>query len=325
MEEYNFLYTCDQKYFPHLLTSIYSLALSHIDKNINIHIIEEGFRENEYRKLEELTTICQGIHFQFYPFGQIKNLIEQLQIPNWRGSSMANARLFAREVLPNLDKVLYIDSDTIIKDSLIEAFNQEIASPLSAVKEMVIPLRMQRNIPSYYNSGVVLFNYPEWDKENCFSILYNTALNNTVPLHFPDQDILNLALNERISPLDLTYNITPTVYDIMQYPLLAQLKFQDPHAFYSYEQIKSALDNPHIFHLLGTVSGRPWDNGNANPFRFLYEEYRTLWDTAFKTEDSKVLPQTQFVSFLNILCTACLPNNVTQQIKNKVRQKFLPK
>lgn len=325
MKPYNFLYTCDKKYFPHLLTSIYSLAISHIEDDITIHIIEEDFGENEYHELEKIMSICQNIDFKFYPFSQIREKIQKLQIPNWRGSGMANARLFARELLPNLEEVLYIDSDTIIENNLTEIFNQEEKHPLSAVKESTVPLRMQKCISSYYNSGVILFNYPKWDQEDCLSTLYETTSNNMISLCFPDQDILNLALSDKIKSLDISYNITPTIYSIMQYPYLAKQKFKDPTVFYSYEEIKASLNKPHIYHLLGTVHGRPWDKANANPFKQLYEDYRRLWDPTFQMGNDKVLLRNKTLSFLNVLCTTCLPDPITQQIKNKVRQKLIKK
>lgn len=323
MENYNFLYTCDQKYFSHLLTSIYSLALSHLDESITVHIIEDGFSEQEYKELEKLTNICSGLNFRFYQVNQLKKIMDRFNLPDWRGSNMANARLFAREVLTNTEQVLYIDSDTVIVNPLTQVFKQHPQLPLSAVKEPVIPLHMQGDISSYYNSGVILFNYPEWDKRNCIAALYDMALNKKTQLSFPDQDIINLALSEEIGRLDIGYNITPVMYDIMRYPLLAKFKFKDSSSFYSYEEIKSALDTPHIFHLLSTFYGRPWDENNANPFASLYEDYRTFWDPNYENSKATTMYREKLLSFLNVVCMTCLPDNATLQIKNKLRSKLL--
>ena len=183
MTKFHVLYTADHNYFPHMLTSIYSLAENNKNNNIKVHIIEDGFTDEDFYNLDQLNDLYDNIDIKRYNIKKITELMKHFNIPKWRNTDIANARLFSNEIIDETDKILYLDSDTIVVDDLKGLFNKEIQRPLAAVKEILIPSHLKslnmefygNNIESYYNSGVLLFNYDAWDQENCLDDLYSVS------------------------------------------------------------------------------------------------------------------------------------------------------
>lgn len=321
MHCYNFLYTADHTYFPHMLTSIYSLVMNHLEDNIVIHIIESNFSKEDYTLLDNLFVDYSNVQIKLYSVTQIHSFIERYNIPKWRGTDIANARLFAFEIVQDVEKLLYIDSDTIVNNSLINAFKSKMDVPVAAVSEFEIPLHMKKYLDKYYNSGVLLFDYNKWDEFACLDLLYDKMKSNDAKIIYPDQDLLNLALSEIISPLTVDYNVMPIVYDIMKYPFLAKRKFNNSANFYAFEEIDKALEHPRIFHLLGNLYGRPWQKGSINPFNNFYDDYRHMWDLSYeKEENHHLMTKFKIMSYFNVLATTCLPSEACQTLKNKVKE-----
>ena len=323
--ECNILYTTNKYYFYHMLTSIYSLLENNKECNITIHIIEDNISAYQRNLLENIYLKYSNIKINIYPIKLIQKFIDKYNIPKWRGTDIANARLFAREIIDNVNKILYIDSDTIIKNSLTELFNNECNNPISAVKEINIPSHMKNLINEYYNSGVILFDYKLWDKENYTKRLYDGVKNLDIQLIFPDQDLMNIIFYKEIATLSPDYNIFPFIYDILKYPYLAKLYFNKIENYYSYDEVVNSLKNPHIFHLLGYLYARPWFENKIHPFNKFYDEYRMHWDNNYQKQENSLLYNSEIFPIMNILMKSLLSNNLNEILKNNVKKKILKK
>lgn len=328
MDSYNFLYTCDKNYFPHMYTSLYSLLLHHQDCFTTINIIEDGFSESEYSKINGLNKLFKSTKINIYPISIVSNLINYYEIPKWSGTDIANARLFAGEIFSGIDKLLYIDSDTLILNSLKDLFNKNYDYPVNAVRELEIPLHFKSaNVRNYYNSGVLMFNLESLRKMDYLSVISDTLKDNQIPLLFPDQDILNLTLRDKIGDLTPDYNLVPLICQMMNYPYLAKYKFKyNNENYYSYDEICNSLNKIHIVHLLGGLFGRPWDNNKINPYNKLYEEYRTIWDKDFTREENDLfLTKMLTTPLLNVLFVSLMPADFVLSTKNELINCFYKK
>lgn len=321
MQYHHILYTTDQSYFSHMLTSIYSLIRTNPDTPFMIHIIESNFTKKQIEYLETVISDYPKIFIKLYPEEKLKKLLQFYSLPKWRGTDIANARLFAHELIPEVEQLLYLDSDTIINGSL-ESLWRENNAPVAAVKDVVIPSHMKQHVINYYNSGVLYFDYSLWEKENCAQRLYDTFKKTKVPLLFPDQDLLNLAVRESIHCLSVDYNIMPSVYDAMRYPNLAKRIYKDS-SFYSYQEIASSLQTPHIFHMLEYLNTRPWIENKTHPFNELYAENRFYWDSCFQKEKSNtLLANVPMLPFFNVLSKAVIPDELNYRMKEVIKRKI---
>ena len=70
-----------------------------------------------------------------YTFYRLEDYpIDDYGIPSWRGTQIANARLFFPRIIkeqnPDIDNLLYIDSDTLIKNDLsgLDSYNDKLTN-----------------------------------------------------------------------------------------------------------------------------------------------------------------------------------------------------
>lgn len=321
MNKYNILYTSDSNYFCHMITSIFSLVENNKNMNLVIHIIEDNFTYEQITMLHQLET-KYNIEIKLYSFKQIAERIKKYNIPKWRDSDIANARLFTHEIIRDVDKLLYLDSDTIILNSLLELFNNDFKTPLAAVKEFFVPSHVKNVLNSYYNSGVILFDYEKWEKEDCTKKLCDGIKNNNIELEYPDQDLLNLNLQNFISTLNINYNINPYLYIYDKYPLLAKRYYKNLNNFYSYEEICDALKNPYILHMLSYLGARPWIKNKIHPFNDIYQNYRLYWDSNFTLEDiDNIYIQMKILPFIKTIADSFLSKEKIEEMKCKTKIK----
>ncbi|MBR2011979.1 MAG: glycosyltransferase family 8 protein [Alphaproteobacteria bacterium] len=164
-----------------------------------------------------------------------------------RWSPVIFYRLFSYRFFPSVEKMLYLDSDTLILDDLTELYNTDVSQHvLGAVRDMAptekedVPgskevKAFEDNILKhgvYVNSGVLLMNQAKM-REN-----KDLLLNIQVPLRFPDQDIINAAFDGRIKILPLRYNFVPQIYISKKFSKAeALLAKKNPviYHFYSYK------------------------------------------------------------------------------------------
>lgn len=330
MKKNHILYTADHNYFPHMLTSIYSLAENNKENELIIHIIEDKFTKEDISLLEQLKILYNNIELKIYSLDDLAWLMSQFNIPKWKGTSIANARLFANELINDVDQILYLDSDTIIVNSLDELFSKEINTPLAATKEFLIPQHLDKlnreykniKIKNYYNSGVLLFNYDLWYQEDCLDELYSVSQNYNKELIYPDQDLINIAFSNNIEELSLDYNIVPLVKELENHKLLAKKFLKDHPIYYSYNEVMESLKHKHILHALNYMGLQAWDDSKVHPFQQEYLNYRKIWDPNFipcKVSSNKKYYQIPYISDLNLLAKTFLKEETHKKIKQKLK------
>ena len=324
MDKLNVLYTTDSKFFPNMLTSIYSLLENNKDIYINIHIIESNITKEQRLLLDSLIEIYNNCNLNIYNIKDLQYYIDLFNIPKWRNTDIANARLFASKFI-NEDKVLYLDSDTLIVNSLKDILNVNTNAPISAVKEIYVPDHLKNYLTTYYNSGVLYLNYETWNKEDYLQKLYNTLNNIKTELIFPDQDLLNLTVNENINTLDMSYNILTYIYLYNKYSFSRNKFFTNNENYYKEDKIYDSLNNPRILHMLEYFYTKPWNKNNIHPFNDIYKEYRTIWDKEFKQEENNnILAQIRLLSYINMLMKCILSEEMNNNIKTKIKTILKP-
>lgn len=317
MKPFNILYTTDNTYFPHMLTSLYSLLENNKENKLKIHIIYVNLDMKSQEKIAKVISLYPNADLSLFSLESIKNRIDLSSIPKWRGTDIANVRLFARNIIPDVEKLLYIDSDTVVVGSLKELFLSESKTSIKMVKELAPQEHINHLLSEYYNSGVILFDYQNWDLNNSEKAIRDTIKNpRGVYLKYPDQDILNLALKDQITTLDFSYNVNPYVFSLLKIPIYGEKKIQQYKEFYSLEEIRSAIANPYIYHNLELLTPRPWIENKVHPYNKIYDEYRTLWDDAYiKEHYTSILTMHPNFFQTYTFITSALPSSFKRELK----------
>lgn len=315
--KFDVLFTADHHYIEILLSSIYSFLLNSKLERVRIHIITSGFTKEDYSKVETVIKAFETAEVHFYSLEDYS--IEKYQISPWHGTQISNARLFFEDIIlphtSNMDELLYLDSDTITLSSLdgLENYQQGIY----ACKDVCMrcyPASLQ--IPTYYNSGVLRINIQKWIEEDCQKQIVDMARQKKIPYRYPDQDLLNCALGHHISPLSISFNLPPNAYIFQDF--FAKLYFNEKRRNVSWEEIKSAKQDPKILHSSGLFGIKPW-HSKANPFYEEFMKYLSIVSPEFTPSElhalKKYLAAFPFILKTLLLSETIIPESVNNSIR----------
>ena len=120
----NVLYQCDDRYAAVTGVSLCSLLENNRGwEEIRIYLIDDRIRE-ENRKKIELLAQRYGRTIALLDMSGISERLEAVGAPKWCGSYAAYGRLFAPGMIEeDLDRLLYLDSDTIVTADLSKLYN----------------------------------------------------------------------------------------------------------------------------------------------------------------------------------------------------------
>ena len=131
-------------------------------------------------------------------------------------------RIFAAKYLPQeLDRVLYLDPDLVINQSIRHLYRLPMgtaffaaASHIGNLLHIVNELRLDMDETSpYINSGVMLMNLRQLRQEQDYAQVFDYIEAHKNRLILPDQDIISGLYGGRIIPLDAwRYNMTERLF-----------------------------------------------------------------------------------------------------------------
>jgi len=189
-------------------------------------------------------------------------------------------RILTSSCLPQCEKALYLDGDTIITQDLQGLYDTDISDcyvagcgDLDTVlwrdgyeKKLNIPDRNQ-----YVNSGVLLLNLKNMRKNNIEKKMEDLVYKvKEKGFCFPDQDIINSVCYGKIKIIDPKYNVmvhfSPFNYRIS--------KIIPKNILY---KLRKGYLNPSIIHYTG---GKPWNNPGCKKYD-IWNRYREKVENNF--------------------------------------------
>lgn len=259
---------------------LYSICVNNNGSSISFHVIidssvKEEHKESLKKVISQFSNYKKTIHFYIID-GEKFNNLPRLDESNPKDyiTKATYYSLFIPALLPKeIDKVLYLDCDIIVRDSLDFIWNTDIKSKSVAVvpdvAEGIIDKYNRLRYPQskgYFNSGVVLINLKKWRDEDKLSvfILFMEQHPDRIKLH--DQDVMNsFFYNDKVT-LPIKYNF--------QEGFLWKEMFYD---YWKYEkQVLDARRDPIILHF---TDSKPWIEGCEHPFKEEFFKYqrKTEW------------------------------------------------
>ena len=166
------VYASNDGYARHLGVSLCSLLDRNQDmEEIRVHILSMGISRENQARLQRLADRYE----RKLIFVEIEALEGRFDHPVDTGGYDISImlRLFMAEALPkDLDRVLYLDCDTVVAQSLKHLWNVRLGDRIAgAVMEPTIYKEVKESIglgpeDGYFNSGVLLVNLKKWREEN---------------------------------------------------------------------------------------------------------------------------------------------------------------
>lgn len=225
-------------------------VLKHSDSRDYFHMIcllTEPLPDQMQRQLERLG----GDRVQ-YSFINLDGKLNGIYVDD-KYTIAASYRLLLPDLLPEYDKVMYIDCDVVVRNNLAKLFRETNLGDnyLAGVYEATLDFQISHmnaigcKPGNYINSGFLIMNLGLLRADN-MTEKFITASNSDY-LEFPDQDVLNQLCQGRITGLPPYYNSIRTFF-------LPQYK----SAFLSYyaEEDWKAIQEHGTIHYTGS---KPWN------------------------------------------------------------------
>lgn len=264
------LVTLDENYLPQLRVLLTSIYLNHPGQEFCVYLLHSRISE---KVISELSKDLEKFKYELHSIKAQEKTFLDAKITDRYPKEMYY-RLLASEWLPqNLEKILYIDPDTLVINEIYELWNQNIDDYIFAacshtgkteVANSVNRIRLGTDT-DYFNSGVLLINLKNARKEINPEEIFEYVEENPINLLLPDQDVLNALYADRILKVkDSIWNYDARNYS--NYLLRSQGK----------EDIVWVLKNTAILHFCGR--DKPWKDGYRRRFGILYRHYMSLAD-----------------------------------------------
>ncbi len=294
----NVLYTCDDNYVWIMGISMVSLFENNKElEQLNVYLLGENISKENKMILQDIGSKYQR---EIYIID-----VPELDIPKSLVSNRwplsAYTRLFAGQLLPEtLDKILYLDCDTIILGSLkkLEDFPME-GLILAGVKDC-IGKTYKQNIglekeTLYVNAGVLWMDLKKLRTVRISRLMDDYLRKYAFYINYADQDLLNGIFQERIGVLGAEYNVM-TIAGVHSYKEIITLR--RPTNYYDESDLRQAVQNPKIIHYTtNMLIVRPWYRNTDHPFAQEFQKYlacspwrdRRLDAFVFTKKESKVI------------------------------------
>lgn len=263
----------DEAYAPHFATLATSLAMSKGHESLHVTLIigpdlcasTVGTLTNHLSSL--------GIAVECV---EVPKVVQQSLPLAATYPSLIWYRLLLPDLLPHCERVLYLDADTLVLQSLLPLYMRELGTDLlGAVATPTIGWEAHchaiglESSNGYFNSGVLLMNLELMRAENFTATALQLAHSKNNSLRFPDQDLLNMVTKGRWTKLLPKWNAVSYLW----------LEPQAADGMYSQLEREVAACAPAIVHFEGPHSLKPWHFRSIHPARKIYRQMRatTPW------------------------------------------------
>lgn len=293
----NVVYHSSDSFAPVLGISIASLFENNKDfDEISVYIIENKISEENKKKLLELASnYNRSIIFITMPDINEKERLHLKKVKEkWIFDSYC--RLFLDHLLPNyIDRVLYLDGDVLISDSLLDLWNldfkgKSVAAVADCVSEAYYKLFNLSENAHYCNSGVLLFDLQSWRKLNMPDKIRKYIASNNGYVFFMEQTVFSYLIKDDLLLLHPKFN-TNSMMQVLGYENMYKLRCFS--RFYTKSEIEEAVKHPVLIHMTSSflIVNRAWNEITNHPMKNECKKYSLLtpWGSAAIAKDNRSL------------------------------------
>jgi lipopolysaccharide biosynthesis glycosyltransferase len=258
------VFTIDQGYAMPLAVALASVAASAAPgERIRVIVLHEGVdAETQAKVTDPLAGSAVEVEWRAGASDSVAGLHT-----TDRFSHVVWFRLVLPETLSDLDgRVLFLDADLVVEDSLAPLFTRDIgSSPIAAVPDAVFPfVGCAPGLPNwhasgldahapYCNAGVMLIDLVAWRDADLTARTIAYASERRAESHYLDQDAINAVLGGTWHGLEPRWNQQPD----------HRLPYGVVHLAHSYAELQAAADDPAIIHYASV--DKPWHPGCSHP------------------------------------------------------------
>lgn len=265
--------TIDDGWVPHFATCAASVAASRGRESVRFLMLQgPSLSAASVRSLRDFVRDL-GMELEAVPIPE--ESLESLP-PTLLFSPMVWYRLLLPELLPEHDRVLALDADTLVLQSLAPLYERDLGDHLLAAVAQAAPPAHQRRSGfdagsehPYFNAGVMLMSLAAMREEKLGPKAIALGHERYKDFIFAEQDALNVLARNRWDQLHPKWNALSYLWLLPNtgdgtYPALDRA---------------AAKASPAVVHFEGFQTVKPWFYRSVHPLRHLYRDYRaqTPW------------------------------------------------
>ena len=273
----------DDHFAVPLAVTLYS-TLTHLGEEspVSLYLLDGGISEKNRRQLNSVVeNVPSPARVNLHWIRPDLTPLRDLRVQRWLTGAAYLRLLLLRILSERLEKVLYLDSDLVVRRSLLELWNvgldgyavravqefgQPYAAPALGLSGLGITkhdeLGIEPDAPCF-NSGVMLVNLKRWREENVSDRALSYLREYAAHLNCHDQEGLNVALHGEWGQLDPRWNRMSQIYALEHWP-------ETPFKKQIRERRDELIRDPYIVHYNGRT--KPWKFNGVHPAHGLFFE-----------------------------------------------------
>ena len=169
-------------------------------------------------------------------------------------------RCFAARFFPQYDKIIYSDVDIVVQDDISGLFDVDLTDKyVASFLHPFIKSNAQElsHLPSayyeklkdtYFGGGIWVMNLEKIRQDDLEGKMLEIIKDDSIRKRWPDQDIMNIACENKVAYIPLNYVAFPYLLDYLQKP--------DFVSHYSRDELFDSIINPKILHF---AAFKPWN------------------------------------------------------------------
>ncbi len=206
----------DDKYVKYMMVTMQSIIENATNKFLyRIYILHTDISESNQVLVKSMEKLNVRIEFVDV-VSELNRISKKIAVRDYY-TATTYYRIFIPELFPEYDKVLYVDSDTVIREDISGLYRYTLGKNyIGAVRDQLVVqtdiygdyvekvLGISRG--AYFNAGVVLINCDEFRKQNMLK-RFIELLNTYTFVVAQDQDYLNILCKDMVLWVDPRWNV----------------------------------------------------------------------------------------------------------------------
>lgn len=269
----NVAYSCNNSYIPQTGISIISLCENNRDiDNLVIYFIGKDVSGSNIEILRTLTERYER-EFVYINFDDIAYDLKISAIG--RHVETIYTKVFFTRI-EGVDRMIYLDSDTIVNGSLIPLWNEDLSDSYMGVVQTFSKVKSLLGISEsepFFNDGVAIVNVDYCRKNNLTEKVLKVIDEYAGNPPTLSEGALNKVCRGYVKYISVRWNCMAGILYFARLNITELSKQLDQ---YTLQDIKVSCENPVIIHYLTAFYNRPWFIPCSHPYKDYYSLYKSF-------------------------------------------------
>lgn len=177
------------------------------EDEVFVHVLSANIAGDTVVKCQQMSTDGFHVEFKVIPRKDLDYMQKftknkpNATVRTWNG--IVFARIWLARALPDVDKVIYLDTDTLVRKSLDGLYSEDLEGK-------TLGMVMSPTWEYGYNSGVILMDLKKMRSDDQMWLDLDEFMEkNALKFFFPDQTVINQFWKDDIKELPEKYNHLP--------------------------------------------------------------------------------------------------------------------